>query len=98
MVCSRGLLFHIKVSTMPLSYFTDLRKDIKGVDQNGMKRFHFFSLQGDEIEEFQPLCSVQSDKATIQITSRYNGKVSRLNFIPGDIIKVFQKISSIQLE
>eukprot|EP00250_Pteridium_aquilinum_P012788 c20947_g1_i1 orf=21-1643(-) len=44
--------------------------------------------EGDEVDEFQPLCTVQSDKATIQITSRYKGRVTRLNFVPGDVIKV----------
>lgn len=46
------------------------------------------SWQGDLIEEFQPLCEVQSDKATIEITSRYKGKVAHINYIPGDIVKV----------
>lgn len=44
--------------------------------------------QGDEVEEFQPLCEVQSDKATIEITSRYKGKVAHLLFDPGNIVKV----------
>lgn len=52
----------------------------------------WFVNEGDEVDEFQPLCSVQSDKATIQITSRYKGKVSRLNFIPGDVIKVGESL------
>lgn len=48
----------------------------------------WFVQEGDTVEEFQRLCEVQSDKATIEITSRYKGKVSRVRFIPGDIIKV----------
>lgn len=48
----------------------------------------WFVQEGDSVEEFQRLCEVQSDKATIEITSRYKGKVSRVRFIPGDIIKV----------
>lgn len=45
-------------------------------------------LQGDQVEEFQPLCEVQSDKATIEITSRYRGKVSKTLHVPGDLVKV----------
>lgn len=45
-------------------------------------------LQDDEVEEFQPLCEVQSDKATIEITSRYKGKVVQMLHVPGDIVKV----------
>lgn len=48
----------------------------------------FCFLQGDPIEEFQPLCEVQSDKATIEITSRFKGKVALISHSPGDIIKV----------
>ena len=44
--------------------------------------------QGDEVEDFQPLCEVQSDKATIEITSRYKGKVAQFQYVPGDIVKV----------
>lgn len=51
--------------------------------------------KGDEVEEFQPLCEVQSDKATIEITSRYKGKVSKTLYVPGDIVKVNIKLSVI---
>lgn len=44
--------------------------------------------EGDQIEEFQLLCEVQSDKATIEITSRYKGKVAQILHAPGDIVKV----------
>lgn len=40
------------------------------------------------MEEFQRLCEVQSDKATIEITSRFKGKVLQILFVPGDIVKV----------
>lgn len=53
--------------------------------------------KGDEVEEFQPLCEVQSDKATIEITSRYKGKVSKTLHVPGDIVKVNIKLSVINL-
>ncbi|KAK6913749.1 2-oxoacid dehydrogenase acyltransferase, catalytic domain [Dillenia turbinata] len=48
----------------------------------------WFVQEGDQVEEFQPLCEVQSDKATIEITSRYQGKVSEILYVPGDIVKV----------
>ncbi|RLM93743.1 hypothetical protein C2845_PM08G11600 [Panicum miliaceum] len=44
--------------------------------------------EGDQVDEFQPLCEVQSDKATIEITSRFKGKVHQIHFGPGDIVKV----------
>ncbi|KAI5650825.1 hypothetical protein M9H77_36830 [Catharanthus roseus] len=48
----------------------------------------WFVKEGDHVEEFQPLCEVQSDKATIEITSRYKGKACKLHHVPGDIVKV----------
>ncbi|GAV64152.1 2-oxoacid_dh domain-containing protein/Biotin_lipoyl domain-containing protein/E3_binding domain-containing protein [Cephalotus follicularis] len=48
----------------------------------------WFVQEGDQIEEFQQLCEVQSDKATIEITSRYKGKVVQILYTPGDIVKV----------
>ncbi|EPS62094.1 hypothetical protein M569_12699, partial [Genlisea aurea] len=48
----------------------------------------WFVQEGDQVEEFQPLCEVQSDKATMEITSRYKGKVSEVLHVPGNIVKV----------
>lgn len=48
----------------------------------------WFVQEGDQVEDFQPLCEVQSDKATIEITSRYKGKVFQILYSPGDIVKV----------
>ncbi|KAJ0594640.1 putative dihydrolipoyllysine-residue (2-methylpropanoyl)transferase [Helianthus annuus] len=47
----------------------------------------WFVKVGDEVEKYQPLCEVQSDKATIEITSRYQGKVIQFLHVPGDIVK-----------
>ncbi|GMH08295.1 hypothetical protein Nepgr_010135 [Nepenthes gracilis] len=48
----------------------------------------WYVQEGDQVEEFQPLCEVQSDKATIEITSRYKGRISQILHEPGDIVKV----------
>ncbi|XP_062209309.1 lipoamide acyltransferase component of branched-chain alpha-keto acid dehydrogenase complex, mitochondrial-like isoform X1 [Phragmites australis] len=48
----------------------------------------WYVTEGDQVDEFQPLCEVQSDKATIEITSRFQGKVHQIHFGPGDIVKV----------
>ncbi|XP_059647689.1 lipoamide acyltransferase component of branched-chain alpha-keto acid dehydrogenase complex, mitochondrial [Cornus florida] len=55
----------------------------------------WFVQEGDQVEEFQPLCEVQSDKATIEITSRYEGKVSQILHVPGDIVKVEETLLKI---
>ncbi|CAN1281183.1 Lipoamide acyltransferase component of branched-chain alpha-keto acid dehydrogenase complex, mitochondrial [Linum perenne] len=58
----------------------------------------WFVKEGDEVDEFQPLCEVQSDKATIEITSRYKGRVSRMLYVPGDIVKVGETLLKMLVE
>ncbi|CAK7333320.1 unnamed protein product [Dovyalis caffra] len=58
----------------------------------------WFVEEGDEVEEFQPLCEVQSDKATIEITSRYKGKVAQFLYVPGDIVKVGETLLKMVVE
>lgn len=43
---------------------------------------------GDTVEEFQQLCEVASDKASVEITSRFAGTVAKLHHAPGDMVQV----------
>jgi 2-oxoisovalerate dehydrogenase E2 component (dihydrolipoyl transacylase) len=43
--------------------------------------------EGDSVAEYDQLCEVQSDKATVEITSQYAGKVARLRHQPGDMVQ-----------
>lgn len=43
---------------------------------------------GDVVKPFDKLCDVQSDKAAIEITSRYGGKITSLNYAVGAMVKV----------
>lgn len=58
----------------------------------------WFVQEGDEVEEYQRLCEVQSDKATIEITSRYKGRVSKVLHIPGDIVKVGETLLKLTVD
>ncbi|KAK1438420.1 hypothetical protein QVD17_04229 [Tagetes erecta] len=58
----------------------------------------WFVQEGDQVEEYQRLCEVQSDKATIEITSRYNGKVTKVLHTPGDIIKVGETLLKLTVD
>ncbi|KAI2638164.1 2-oxoacid dehydrogenases acyltransferase-domain-containing protein [Xylaria nigripes] len=40
------------------------------------------------VEEFSPLCEVQSDKASVEITSRFAGVVKKLHYDAGEMAKV----------
>lgn len=48
----------------------------------------WFVEPGARIEEFDPICEVQSDKASVEITSRYNGVVKTLHYDVGQMALV----------
>mmetsp|Transcript_9942 Transcript_9942/g.12998 ORF Transcript_9942/g.12998 Transcript_9942/m.12998 type:complete len:544 (+) Transcript_9942:363-1994(+) len=58
----------------------------------------WFIKPGDSISEFDPVCEVQSDKATVEITSRYNGVVKNLNYNIGDMAKVGTSLVDLEVD
>jgi biotin carboxyl carrier protein len=48
----------------------------------------WYVTEGQELNEFDKVCEVQSDKAIVEITSRYTGKVVKLHYKVGDMAKV----------
>lgn len=50
------------------------------------------------MEEFSPLCEVQSDKASVEITSRFPGVVKKLYYETGDMAKVGKPFIDIDIE
>ena len=47
----------------------------------------WFKREGDAVAEFEEVCEVQSDKATVTITSPYDGRITKLHYAAGDIAK-----------
>lgn len=54
--------------------------------------------EGDVVEEFQVLCDVSSDKATLEITSRYAGTISKIYPQAGETAKVGKPLCDIQTD
>ncbi|KAJ3332040.1 hypothetical protein HDU76_001498 [Blyttiomyces sp. JEL0837] len=57
----------------------------------------WFVKPGDRIEQFSKICEVQSDKAAVEITSRYDGVVSKLLYKPGDMARVGAPLVEIEV-
>lgn len=58
----------------------------------------WFVEVGDNVRQFDPVCEVQSDKATVTITSRYDGIVRALHFKPQDTCLVGQALVDIEVD
>ncbi|KAL0027069.1 hypothetical protein WJX79_003187 [Trebouxia sp. C0005] len=53
--------------------------------------------QGSRVEEFEKICEVQSDKAAVEITSRYAGMIKKLHHTVGDIVQVGSPLVDIEV-
>jgi len=56
----------------------------------------WFVKVGDSIQEFDKICEVQSDKANVEITSRYQGIVKSLMYGVGDLARVGKTLIKIE--
>jgi len=56
----------------------------------------WFVNVGDSIQEFDKICEVQSDKANVEITSRYQGVVKSLLYDVGDLARVGKTLIKIE--
>ncbi|KAJ3276396.1 hypothetical protein HDV01_005019 [Terramyces sp. JEL0728] len=58
----------------------------------------WFVKPGDTVEEFSKICEVQSDKAAVEISSRYEGKILKLYHEVGGIAKVGAPLVDIETD
>eukprot|EP00624_Nannochloropsis_granulata_P000841 evm.model.NODE_13642_length_12762_cov_21.701221.2 len=57
----------------------------------------WFVQEGESIKQFDRVCEVQSDKATVEISSRYDGVVSKVHHAVGAVVKVGSALIDIEV-
>ena len=73
---------HETTSSVPF-LLADIGEGIKEVEL-----LQWFVEEGDHVSQFDKICEVQSDKATVEITSRYDGTILSLAGQVGDMMQV----------
>ncbi|OQV06577.1 2-oxoacid dehydrogenase acyltransferase catalytic domain-containing protein [Cladophialophora immunda] len=58
----------------------------------------WFVEEGAPIEEWSPLCEVQSDKASVEITSKYSGVIKKIHFPQDAVVQVGDAMLDIEVE
>ncbi|KAI8331278.1 2-oxoacid dehydrogenases acyltransferase-domain-containing protein [Choanephora cucurbitarum] len=58
----------------------------------------WFVEPGSSVNEFDKICEVQSDKASVEISSRFTGKILKLHYGLNDIAKVGSPLVDIETE
>lgn len=102
--CSNGISAAIKTIVYRNLYSTNRLNKIvqfnlsdigEGIRQVTLKAWHV--KIDDEVQQFDDICEVESDKAAVNITSRYDGKIIKLYHNVGDVAYVGKPLVDIEI-
>lgn len=90
-VLDRSFQIFRRFSTASVSHQSDVIPFVLADIGEGIAEvelLQWFIQEGDQVHQFDRICEVQSDKATVEITSRYDGRITSLQHEKGDMVKV----------
>ncbi|KAI5704528.1 hypothetical protein M8J75_006355 [Diaphorina citri] len=70
----------------------------EGIREVNIKEWNGNVTEGARINEFDVVCEVESDKASVTITSRYKGTVRKVYYGEGDVALVGKPLLDIEVE
>ncbi|KAI1616273.1 2-oxoisovalerate dehydrogenase E2 component [Exophiala viscosa] len=88
---------HFHAATRLEKTKTHILSDIgEGVKE--VQIIQWFVEEGAPIEEWSALCEVQSDKASVEITSKYTGVIKKLHYAQDAVVQVGDPLLDIEVE
>ncbi|KAK0659235.1 Dihydrolipoyllysine-residue acetyltransferase component of pyruvate dehydrogenase complex [Lasiodiplodia hormozganensis] len=88
-------LFHASAATQVVKPY--LLADIgEGITE--CQVIQWFVQPGARVEQFDKICEVQSDKATVEITSRFDGVIKKLHYEADEVAKVGKPLVDIDIQ
>lgn len=97
-VCLRLMLQSIFRATRFLQKRVSFKLADIGEGISEVQIIQWYVKEGNSIKQFDKIAEVQSDKATVEITSRYDGKVSKLHYNLNDMAKVGEPLIDIETD
>ncbi|PWW75993.1 hypothetical protein C7212DRAFT_295619 [Tuber magnatum] len=89
---SRGFKSSAQVLVVKPFFLADIGEGIRECEV-----IQWFVQPEARVEQFDRLCEVQSDKASVEITSRYDGVIKKLHYEAGDMAIVGKPLVDIDL-
>ncbi|KAK8156737.1 2-oxoacid dehydrogenases acyltransferase-domain-containing protein [Phyllosticta citribraziliensis] len=92
------LLADIGEGFSPSSHISGRLQGLTKIGITECQVIQWFVRPGARVEQFDKICEVQSDKATVEITSRFDGVIKKLHYEADEVAKVGKPLVDIDIQ